>query len=37
MEKVFSFFKSFKNIFYFKFFELVKALFGPVKVWNDLN
>jgi hypothetical protein len=37
MEKVVSFFKFFKTIFYFKIFKLGKVLFGSVKIWNDLN
>jgi hypothetical protein len=26
-----------KNVPFFKPFEFRKVLFGPVKVWNDLN
>jgi hypothetical protein len=37
MEQVVSLFKSFKTLFYLNFFDLGKVLFGPVKVWNDLN
>jgi hypothetical protein len=32
MEKVVHFFKTFTSIFYFKFFELGKVLFGPAKL-----
>jgi hypothetical protein len=37
MEKVVPFFKPFTTIFYFKFFELGKIVFGSVKVSKDLN
>jgi hypothetical protein len=30
-------FKIFKMIFYFKFLELAKVIFGPVKVWMSSN
>jgi hypothetical protein len=33
MEKFFHLLEIFKTIFYFKFFELEKVLFGSVKVW----
>jgi hypothetical protein len=32
MEKVVHLFKSFKTTFYYKFFGLVKGIFGSVKV-----
>jgi hypothetical protein len=37
MQKVVSIFKIFTTIFYFKFFELRKIIFGSVKVLNNLN
>jgi hypothetical protein len=37
MEKAVYLFKSFKTIFYFKFFRLGKAAFGLVKVWKILK
>jgi hypothetical protein len=37
MEKVASFFKTFTSIFYFKFLELRKLLFGLIKIWKNLN
>jgi hypothetical protein len=37
MEKVVPFFKSFTTIFYFKFFNFGKVLFGPAKDSKDLN
>jgi hypothetical protein len=37
MKKIVTFFKSFTIIFYFKFFELNKDLFGSIKIWKDLN
>jgi hypothetical protein len=37
MEKVSPLFQTFKVIFYFKFLELGKVLFGLVKVRMDLN
>jgi hypothetical protein len=37
MEKVVTFFKIFATIFYFKKFDLRKALFGSNKVLTSLN
>jgi hypothetical protein len=37
MDKVVHLFKNITTIFYFKFVELGKILFGLVKIWNDLN
>jgi hypothetical protein len=37
MEKVVPFYKPFIIIFYFKFVELGKVLFGPAKVWEGFE
>jgi hypothetical protein len=37
MDKFVPLFKPFTTIFYFKLFELGNVLFGPVKVWKDLE